>query len=108
MSQILILCLFAYLCSTTSFAPCKVAFRMDDLQTGWMEPVQKAVVQVFLTANVPLTIGVVTDPILDITTAGGIAEFIKNSLSTGLLELASHSVNHVGFTVLTLAEQTAQ
>jgi len=101
------LCLFIVLSSCTSYAPCKIGMRLDDIQTDYIEQVQKAVLASFVDQNVPVTIGLITANGFNTGTLGGIAEYINLKLSTRLIELASHSVNHVGFTTLSLAAQTA-
>ena len=40
--------------------PCKLAFRLDDIQEFWLVSTQKAVMQTFADQNVPLSVGIVS------------------------------------------------
>jgi len=82
--------------------PC-VAFRLDDIQDYWITAGQEAVINVFASNHLPMTIGIIAnyfgcDP--------DIVGFIQNIVSTQpQMEIASHGYNHEDFTTFSLNNQ---
>ena len=68
--RVIIFCIFIALALAQNRSqPCKIAFRMDDLQDYWLNSVQSDVVAVFQRKQFPLTLGIIghyigTDPFL--------------------------------------------
>lgn len=79
-----------------------VAFRMDDIQDYWIKDGQTAPMNIFLSKNKPLTLGLIMNHVgddLDIVNA------IRNGSDKGLFELAIHGWDHVEYTTLNEKEQ---
>jgi len=74
---------------------------VDDIQDGF-EAGQLAIMNMFLSKNLKLTLGIIMHFIGNDTT---IMDKIKEGYQKGLFELALHGWNHVDYTKLSLADQ---
>jgi len=67
----------------------RLGFRLDDIQCGWMQANQRAIMDAFARYNTPLTVGVITG------FGDCYAADLRARLARGdRLEVASHSVHH--------------
>jgi len=78
--------------------PCKVAFRLDDIQDGYLVDTQQQIINAFVTAQVPLTVGIITSHFgsaFDPNTL--MVPFLQSVLAQpgNLIEIASHTVDHI-------------
>jgi len=96
---LLLSCLFSF-----SSATGRVVFRLDDIQDYWIVNAQQAVIDVFKTAQLPMTVGVIANYFGEDET---IVDYIKECLQTpGFdIEIANHGYNHEDFPTFTLAQQ---
>ena len=80
-----------------------VAFRLDDIQSNWLNEVQIGIMETFRQSQNPLTIGVISR---GIDNDEKITNYIKSRLnSTPELEVANHSWNNTPYSDLTYQEQ---
>jgi peptidoglycan/xylan/chitin deacetylase (PgdA/CDA1 family) len=79
-----------------------VVFRMDDVQDRWIEVAQLAAMNVFISKNQSLTLGIIMSAIGNDTKIIG---QINAGLQKGLFELALHGWAHVDYTKLTEQQQ---
>ena len=85
-----------------------VAFRLDDIQGYWLNDVQIAVMEVFHSQNIPLTIGVIGGDSSQIEQDSKILEFVqdKSDENPSLIEIANHGWEHEDFTKISPEYQT--
>jgi len=81
--------------------PC-VAFRMDDFQDYWITAGQEAIVDLFNSRKLPLTIGIISNFFGQDTAH---VTHIVNATKSGYIEVASHGYNHEDFTTFSAADQ---
>jgi len=81
--------------------PC-IAFRLDDLQDYWITAGQEAIVDLFNSRKLPLTIGIISNA-FGLDTAH--VTHIVNASKSGYIEVASHGYNHEDFTTFAAADQ---
>jgi hypothetical protein len=82
---------------------CKcVVFRLDDVQGRWIESAQLAPMDLFISKNQSLTLGLIMNPVGNDTR---IINKIHEGQQKGLFELALHGWNHVNYTKLGEQEQ---
>lgn len=82
-----------------------VAFRLDDIQCGWMEANAQTIIDAFSRHNVPLSVGVITGQ------GDCYATWLRPRLaakSNSQLEVASHSVTHIHTADLSFNDQLAE
>jgi peptidoglycan/xylan/chitin deacetylase (PgdA/CDA1 family) len=81
-----------------------VVFRLDDIQDYWITGSQMAVMDVFKTENLPISVGIIANYFGEDAT---IVDYITTSLQVpGYdFEVANHGYNHEYFSTFTLAEQ---
>jgi 3D (Asp-Asp-Asp) domain-containing protein/peptidoglycan/xylan/chitin deacetylase (PgdA/CDA1 family) len=79
-----------------------IIFRLDDVQDYSFQPGALAVMDLFLSKGIKLSLGLVMN---DIGNDSRIIEKVKEGSETGLFELALHAWNHVDYTTLTYEEQ---
>jgi peptidoglycan/xylan/chitin deacetylase (PgdA/CDA1 family) len=79
-----------------------VVFRIDDIQDYWIEQAQIAVMDLFISKNLPLSVGLIMDDIGNDTV---ITEKIEEGLDRNLFELALHGWDHEDFTTFDLQQQ---
>ena len=95
---------FARISTTTSnTASCKcIVFRMDDVQDYWLNSVQVAVMNLFLSKNQSLSLGSIMHVIgNDSKTVGK----VKEGFHKGLFELDLHGWDHINYTKLNEQQQ---
>jgi len=82
-----------------------LVFRLDDIQCDWLTNISFEIVNIFMTNNIPLTVGVITGTDIDC-----IAAPLKHLYQTypQLLEIASHSVTHPQLINMTLQQQLVE
>lgn len=79
-----------------------VVFRMDDVQDSWIETAQLAAMNLFISKNQSLTLGLIMNSVgNDTKIIGQVAEGIHK----GLFELALHGWDHVDYTRLNEQQQ---
>jgi len=91
--------------SEAALSQVPIAFRLDDIQCGWMESNSQTIIDAFIRHEVPLSIGVITGP------GTCYSSWLRprlTSTSNDYLELASHSVSHPAMANLTYAQQVIQ
>ena len=82
---------------------CKcVVFRLDDVQGDWIENAQLAPMNLFISKNQSLTLGLIMNPVGNDTK---VINKIHEGQEKGLFELALHGWNHVNYTTLSAQEQ---
>jgi peptidoglycan/xylan/chitin deacetylase (PgdA/CDA1 family) len=87
----------------SSLPPCNcVIFRMDDVQDSWIEPAQIAAMNLFMSKNQSLSLGLIMNVIGN---DSKIINKVGEGYQKGLFELALHGWNHVDYTKLTEQEQ---
>jgi peptidoglycan/xylan/chitin deacetylase (PgdA/CDA1 family) len=79
-----------------------VIFRMDDVQDYWIEPAQIAAMNLFMSKNQSLSLGLIMNVIGN---DSKIINKVGEGYQKGLFELALHGWNHVDYTKLTEQEQ---
>jgi peptidoglycan/xylan/chitin deacetylase (PgdA/CDA1 family)/3D (Asp-Asp-Asp) domain-containing protein len=79
-----------------------VIFRMDDIQDYWLEQGQLIPMDIFLSKNQSLTLGLIMNGIGE---DPRIIDKVKEGFNRGLFELALHGWNHTDYTKLTEEEQ---
>ena len=83
--------------------PCNcVVFRMDDLQDYWLNKAQVSVMDLFLSKNHSLSLGLIMNGIGNDSV---VINKIDEGFGTGLFELGIHGWNHTDYTQLTEKEQ---
>ena len=83
--------------------PCKcVVFRLDDVRDKYFDPVQIKIMNLFLSKEAPLTLGLVMQSIGKDTS---ILNKISEGYEKGLFELALHGWEHKNYTELSQQEQ---
>jgi peptidoglycan/xylan/chitin deacetylase (PgdA/CDA1 family) len=89
--------------STAEEKPCNcVVFRMDDLQDYWLNKAQVSVMDLFLSKNQSLSLGLIVNGIGNDSL---VINKIDEGLRKGLFELGIHGWNHTDYTQLTGKEQ---
>jgi peptidoglycan/xylan/chitin deacetylase (PgdA/CDA1 family)/3D (Asp-Asp-Asp) domain-containing protein len=78
-----------------------IIFRLDDI-ADWNQPGQHAIMNMFLSKNLKLTLAIIMHDIGNDTT---IIDKVKEGYQKGLFELALHGWKHVDYTKLSLADQ---
>lgn len=85
--------------------PCKcVVFRLDDVKGGYLDPVQIKIMNLFLSKEAHLTLGLVMQ---SIGNDSSILNRISEGYEKGLFELALHGWKHNNYANLSLQEQTS-
>jgi peptidoglycan/xylan/chitin deacetylase (PgdA/CDA1 family) len=79
-----------------------VVFRMDDLQDNWIQTAQLAAMNLFISKNQSLTLGLIMNGIGNDTKIIG---QINEGYHKGLFELALHGWDHVDYTKLNEQQQ---
>jgi peptidoglycan/xylan/chitin deacetylase (PgdA/CDA1 family) len=79
-----------------------VIFRLDDVQDYWLNKVQSAVMDHFISNNEKLTVGAIMNFVGNDSV---VVNKVKEGLSSGNFELASHAWNHVDYTKLSAKDQ---
>jgi Polysaccharide deacetylase len=79
-----------------------VVFRFDDIGNGYLENVQRALLNYFISHNQSVSLGLVMN---QIDNECELVNTIKNGYSRSLFELGIHGWNHVDYTNLTAFEQ---
>ncbi|HLE35087.1 MAG TPA: polysaccharide deacetylase family protein [Nitrososphaerales archaeon] len=79
-----------------------VAFRLDDVQDYFTRDGQKDLIDIFVKDNVPLTIGVIGGFLQD---DKDLIQFLQNAVSSGRIEVANHSWEHLDHSAMTVNEQ---
>ena len=87
-----------------TFCNC-VIFRLDDIQEGSLESTQIDLLNLFLSKNESLSLGLIMNSIND--TQSALIKKIMYGLQKSLFDLALHGLHHVDYTQLTGAEQKA-
>jgi hypothetical protein len=89
-------------------AKCKIAFRMDSVQEGWLVDTQLNVMNQFLARKVPLTLGVIDKLFgLKVDPSSKLQPWINFQLgaNTTQFEIASHGYEGVSFTTYNASHQ---
>jgi peptidoglycan/xylan/chitin deacetylase (PgdA/CDA1 family) len=81
-----------------------VVFRMDDIQGGWIENAQLAPMNLFISKNQSLTLGLIMNYMPNSNDSKIISK-VHEGEQKGLFELALHGWNHVDYTKLSEQEQ---
>ena len=81
-----------------------VVFRIDDIQDGFVDPSQLAIMNLFLQKNESLSLGLISNFLGNDTT---IINKIRDGLNKGNFELASHGWNHENFSKFGKEDQLA-
>jgi len=79
-----------------------VVIRIDDMQDYWIDQVQIAVMDLFISKNLTLSVGLIMDDIGNDTV---LTEKIEEGLDRNLFELALHGWDHEDFTTFDLLQQ---
>ncbi|HYT42888.1 MAG TPA: polysaccharide deacetylase family protein [Methylomirabilota bacterium] len=79
-----------------------VVFRMDDVQDNWIQTAQLATMNLFISKNQSLTLGLIMNGIGNDTKIIG---RVNNGYHNGLFELALHGWDHVDYTKLNEKQQ---
>ncbi len=79
-----------------------VVFRMDDVQDSWIETAQLATMNLFISKNQSLTLGLIMN---GIGNDSKIIGRVNNGYHNGLFELALHGWDHVDYTKLNEKQQ---
>ena len=79
-----------------------VAFRLDDIQDHFTRDAQKDLIAMFFKENAPLTIGVIGGFLQE---DKDLIEFLQNAVSSGPIEVANHSWEHLDHSAMTVDEQ---
>src|SRR5215471_13865175 len=81
-----------------------VIFRMDDVQDNWLEAAQLSAMNLFITKNQSLTLGIIMN---SIGNDSKILGQISLGREKGLFELALHGWDHIDYTKLSEQQQKA-
>jgi peptidoglycan/xylan/chitin deacetylase (PgdA/CDA1 family) len=87
--------------STTASCRC-IVFRMDDIQDYWLNSVQVAVMNLFLSENQSLSLGSIMHLVGN---DSKIVDKIKEGFHKGLFELDLHGWDHINYTKLNEQQQ---
>ena len=79
-----------------------VVFRIDDIQDYWIDQAQIAAMDLFISKNLTLSVGLVIDDVGNDTV---LTEKIEEGLDRNLFELALHGWDHEDFTTFDLQQQ---
>jgi len=79
-----------------------IVFRMDDIQDYWLNEVQKAVMDLFLSKNQTISLGLIMNAIGNDTR---VVETVREGVYKNLFELSLHGWNHTEYVNLTKQEQ---
>ena len=79
-----------------------VVFRIDDIQDYWIEQAQIAAMDLFISKNLTLSVGLIMDDIGNDTI---LTEKVEEGLDRNLFELALHGWDHEDFTTFDLQQQ---
>ena len=110
-NSFLLIIVFVFITFVFSFAPayskeiksCEcVVFRIDDLQDYWISDAQKSLMNLFLSKNQSVTLGLIMNAIGNDTE---LVDKIREGSSKGHFELALHGWDHIDYTNLTLRQQ---
>jgi peptidoglycan/xylan/chitin deacetylase (PgdA/CDA1 family) len=110
-TSVIIICIFIFIVTPTfslslplsSDYGCQcVVFRIDDIQDYWMEQAQIAAMDLFISKNLTLSVGLVID---DVSNDTVLTEKIEEGLDRNLFELALHGWDHEDFTTFDLQQQ---
>eukprot|EP00602_Paraphysomonas_sp_CaronLab_P005520 CAMPEP_0185024902 /NCGR_PEP_ID=MMETSP1103-20130426/8059_1 /TAXON_ID=36769 /ORGANISM="Paraphysomonas bandaiensis, Strain Caron Lab Isolate" /LENGTH=1367 /DNA_ID=CAMNT_0027557985 /DNA_START=157 /DNA_END=4260 /DNA_ORIENTATION=+ len=71
-----------------------VMFRLDDVQSWWCEDIAQTVVHQFLSANVPINLGVIGK---NLDQSSSMVSFLQSLSGNPLVEFSSHSQKHETF-----------
>src|SRR5205085_264247 len=82
--------------STTASCRC-IVFRMDDIQDYWLNSVQVAVMNLFLSKNQSLSLGLIMHIAGNDST---IVDKVNEGFHKGLFELDLHGWDHINYTQL--------
>ncbi len=74
-----------------------VIFRLDDIQDDWIDSGQVTLMDLFLSKDLPLSLGLIMN---DIGNDPQIVDKVREGSQTGLFELALHGWDHVDYTKL--------
>ena len=77
-------------------------FRFDDIQDSWLDDVQVAMLNLFISKNQSVTLGVIMNYVGN---DSKIINKVREGDKKGLFELALHGWNHVDYTKLSEQEQ---
>lgn len=102
--------LFLALTQCGDYPPgCKIAFRLDDVQDGWLTETQIAMIQKFLDKGVPLSIGIIDDYFgFGFDKSSQMVPYLRSILSRKMTEVVYHSQKHKDFSTFSYAEQLEQ
>lgn len=93
----------SYSSNTITNGPCNcVVFRMDDIQDHWIESGQLAPMNVFISENQSLSLGIIMHAIAN---DSKIINKIKEGIHKELFELALHGWDHVDYTNMSQKQQ---
>ncbi|HEY7079655.1 MAG TPA: polysaccharide deacetylase family protein [Nitrososphaeraceae archaeon] len=79
-----------------------VVFRMDDIQDYWLNSVQSAVMDLFMSKGQKLSLGLIMHIVGN---DSKVVDKIKTGLDKGLFELDAHGWDHINYTKLNQNEQ---
>ena len=79
-----------------------VVFRIDDIQDYWIDQAQIAAMDLFISKNLTLSVGLIMDDIGNDTI---LTEKVEEGLDRNLFELALHGWDHEDFTTFDLQQQ---
>jgi peptidoglycan/xylan/chitin deacetylase (PgdA/CDA1 family) len=85
------------------FAAAPIIFRLDDVQDGFADNGTKAVLDLFIKKQVPLTTSIIASHIGNDST---VVQATNQGVRSGLFELALHGFRHVDYTTLTPNNQS--
>lgn len=89
--------------ASTQRSPCNcVVFRLDDVQDDWIDNSQLSVMNMFISKNQPLSLGLIMN---SVGQDADIVEKLSDGKKKGLFELSLHGWKHVDYTSLSLQEQ---
>ena len=87
----------------TSVASCKcIVFRLDDIQDDWLDSVQTAVMNLFMSKNQSLSVGLITHIVGN---DSKLVDKVKEGFHKGLFEIDLHGWDHVNYTELNEKQQ---
>jgi peptidoglycan/xylan/chitin deacetylase (PgdA/CDA1 family) len=88
---------------TTASSSCKcIVFRMDDIQDDWLNSAQVAVMNLFLSKNQSLSLGLIMHIVGN---DSKIVDKVKEGFHKGLFELDLHGWDHINYTKLNENQQ---
>lgn len=114
-SAIIIFALFAVFLThaASAFTPCNcVVIRMDDVQIGWLDNVQAAILNNFTAGNTPLSPALIMGTFPNNPPSPG-SSVVFDALQRGYgsgngpFELTVHGLNHVRYSQLSLSQQVS-